>query len=100
MAATISGASLQGIYNRLNAVPAYHPMDAQTFADWSVEAGDVVTVSRGEESYSSPVSTTRMVWKGTPEVQITSTGNKKRNPVSTESKKKYKRGSAAQRSQE
>ena len=100
MAATISGASLQGIYNRLNAIPAYHPMDAQTFADWSVEAGDVVTVSRGSESYSSPVSTARMVWKGTPEVQLTSTGNKQRNPVSTESQRKYKRGSAAKRTQE
>ena len=100
MAATITDAELQGIYNRLNAVSAYHPLDAQTFADWSVEAGDIVTVSRGEESYSSPVSSARMVWKGAPQVELSSTGNKKREAVSTASQKKYKRGSAARRSQE
>ena len=100
MAVVITDASLQGIYNRLHAIPEYHPLDAQTFADWSVEAGDVVTVSRGDDSYSSPVHTSRMVWKGSPETQLTSGGNKQRDPVSTVSQKKYRRGSAAQRSQE
>lgn len=100
MAVTITDASLQGIYNRLHAIPEYHPLDAQTFADWSVEAGDVVTVSRENDSYSSPVHTSRMVWKGSPETQLTSGGNKQRDPVSTVSQKKYRRGSAAQRSQE
>lgn len=100
MAVTITDASLQGIYNRLHAIPEYHPLDAQTFADWAVEAGDVVTVSRENDSYSSPVHSSRMVWKGSPETQLTSGGNKQRDPVSTVSQKKYRRGSAAQRSQE
>ena len=100
MAVTITDASLSGIYNRLHAIPEHHPYVAQTFADWAMQAGDVVTVSQGEDSYSSPVHSVRTVWKGTPETEISVGGNKQHDPVSTASQKKYRRGSAAQRSQE
>lgn len=93
--ATVTGASLSGIYGRLNGVSGYHPVSANTFADWSVQAGDVVSVIRGEDSYESPVHTSRMVWKGAPEIELNSTGNKEREAITKVARKKYGRGSSA-----
>ena len=99
--ANVTGAELNPIYQRLNQAPTYHPFDVDAFSDWSMEAGDIVTVSRGGVDYSSPVHVSRMTWKGgAPTVQISSTGNKEREPVSKISRKKYGRGSAGVRSQE
>ena len=101
MAAKITGASLQPILSRLNTIPNYHPFEADAFSDWAMESGDMIGVSRGDEFYSSPVSSTRMVWKGnSPTVQIKSTGEKERESVAKTSRKKYGRGSAGVRSQE
>ena len=86
MANNITGASLNSIYERLNDAPEYHPLEADTFMDWSVEAGDVITVKRGDTEYNSPVQSTRMVWKGTPETKINSVGEKERESVSRTSK--------------
>ena len=101
MAAKITGASLQPILRRMNDAPNYHPFEADAFSDWSMNAGDLITINRGEESYTSPVNVSRMVWKGNaPTVQISSTGNKNREPIAKVSRKKYGRGSAGVRSQE
>jgi len=100
MAHTVTGASLNDIYTKLNGVSEYHPLDAETFADWSVQAGDVITVKRGTEEYQSPVHSSRMVWRGTPQTTISSTGKKERDAISKVSRKKYGRGGTAVRSQE
>ena len=93
MAHTVSGASLEGIYNRLNGIEQHHPLEADTFADWSVEAGDVVTISRDGKSYQSPIHTSTMKWQGkAPMVSVSSTGNEKREPISKVSRQKYSRG--------
>ena len=92
MAGEISGASLQPIYQRMNAAPQYHPLEADTFADWTVEAGDVVTISRGSTDYQSPVHSSVMVWRGSPQVTLSATGNEQRKAISKVSKEKYARG--------
>lgn len=93
----MANASLDLIRTRLNGVEPYHPFDAETFADWSVEAGDIVTVKRGEEEYASPVQSSRMVWKGSPQVTLSSGGSKERKAISKVSRQKYGRGSGAVR---
>lgn len=100
MANTVTGASLSAVYGRLNSAPRYHPFEADTFADWSVEAGDVITVKRGEKEYNSPVCSSKLVWKGTPNVMLSSTGQKERDSISKTSKKKYRGGSGGMRSQQ
>ena len=74
-------------------------MEAETFSDWSMEAGDTVTVTRGEEAYQSPIHTTRMVWKGAPQVSISSSGKKERDAVARVGQRKYARGGAGMRNQ-
>lgn len=98
--ANVSGASLSGIYDRLNAAAGYHPLDAETFADWSMEAGDIVTISRGDENYQSPIHTTRMVWKGAPQTTISASGKKERDAVSKVSQRKFARSGAGMRNQQ
>lgn len=100
MASNISGAGLNGIYSRLNSVEQYHPFETETFADWATEAGDIIKVKRGEKEYDSPVHTSRLVWKGAPQISLSSTGNKERESVAKVSKKKYRGGSGGLRNEE
>lgn len=98
MAHNVSGASLTPIYERLNDVNNYHPLDAETFADWSMEAGDIVTVSRDGKDYASPVHTSTMTWRGkTPVVAINATGKQHRDPPAKVSRQKYARSGAGMR---
>ena len=98
--ANVTNASTEDIYERLVDTNGYHPFEANTFAPWTLEAGDMVKMKRGTEEYDSPVHTTRMVWKGTPTMQVNSTGNKERESVSKVGKKKYGRGGAGMRTQQ
>ena len=100
MAATVSGASLNAIYSRLNSLQQYHPFEAETFADWSMEAGDIVSVSREGHTYQSPVHITRMVWKGAPTTTISSAGKKEREPIAKVSRQKYRSGGGGLRNQQ
>ena len=98
--ADVTGASLSPIYDRLNSAPQYHPLDADTFADWSLEAGDIVTISRDGRSYQSPVHNSTVTWKKKQQVSVSSTGNEKRESVAKMSRKRYNGGSGGLRNSE
>jgi len=89
--AVIAGASLGDVYSRLHDVDGYNPMDAETFADWSTEAGDIVTIVRGNDEYEVPVHSARMVWKGAPQTTLSAGGNRKRESLAKVSKDKFNR---------
>lgn len=94
----MANANLQNIYNRLNQTADYHPLNADTYSDWSLEAGDVVTVSRKGRSYSSPVHAATTRWNGQHRMTIESNGEKERGPISRMSEKEYSGGGSAVRS--
>lgn len=94
----VNGAGLQSIYERLNSAAEYHPLEADTFADWSLEAGDIVTVTRDNAAYESPVHSATHVWKGQQTVRISSGGDEKRESVARMSRKKYNSGGSGVRS--
>lgn len=94
----MTGASLDKILTRLSSSGQNRPMNAGTFADWSTEAGDRVTMTRDGQSYTSQVHSTTMTWKGgAPTVEMNSTGNEKRDPITKISKRKYGRSGAGGR---
>ena len=98
MAHNVNGATLTPIYERLNGVANYHPLDAETFGDWSMEAGDIVEVTRDGKSYSSPVHTSSITWRGrAPVMAINTTGNQKRDPVAKVARRKYGGSGASMR---
>ena len=79
----------QLIVNRLAAAPSIHPSGANLFVqDWVLEPGDIVTVQSGEESYQVPIYSMNLKWNGTSMLDIQSTGNQKRNPLSALNEKK------------
>lgn len=96
--ANVTGASLNPIFERLRNAPTYHPLEADTFADWSIEAGDLVTVTRDGKSYQSPVHSTKINWNKKQKVTISSTGNEKRDSVAKMSQRKFRGGSGGLRS--
>lgn len=93
--ADVRNGSLAPIYQRLNSAPTYHPQETESFADWSVEAGDIVTVSREGTSYSSPVHSTSVSWKKGQQVNMSSSGNKTRGSISKMSQTEYDTTSSA-----
>lgn len=95
--ANITGASLAPIYDRINATEKYHPYEAETFADWAMEAGDAVTLKRGNKNYKSPVHSARLTWKGIPTMSLSSTGNQERESISKVSKNKYRKSGYGRR---
>jgi hypothetical protein len=84
----VAKASVDEIYNQLHSASGYHPFTASTFADWSIEAGDIVQVTRDGETYQAPVHSTQMAWKGQPQVSMNSSGNKEKESVAVMSSKK------------
>ena len=85
-------ADLQGIYNRLNSGSQYTPLSAETFGDWSMEAGDLITAQKDGRSYTTPVMIAGLDWRGAGTVTVESTGNREREPLSVMSRKKFSGG--------
>lgn len=88
----MAGATLQPILNRLNGVPQYHPGSAETFADWTLEAGDIVRLKRKGQNFDTPVMVNTMRWNGQSKSMMEFDGQKERKAVSKVSKQKYGAG--------
>ena len=89
--------SLEPIYDRLHGANTYHPFSANTFQDWATEAGDIVTISRGDDDYEVPVHSAHLSWHGSPQVVLNGTGNKERESIEKAAQRKYARGGGGYR---
>lgn len=88
----MGAASLNQIFSRLNGITPYHPLSAETYADWSLEAGDIVQLSRDGVAYSAPVHSSTLRWNGSQKISLLSEGNRERDPISAVSQAKYNAG--------
>ena len=79
----------QNINTILTAAPQYHPYSASLFTDWTLEAGDVVTVTSDSESYTAPIHNLNMAWYGKPKVDISAEGNPKRETQDADDRRDY-----------
>lgn len=79
----------EAIYSRLRQAETFHPASASLFTDWNVQAGDVISVKSDGESYKMPVYNMRLKWQGSPRVEVESTGNLERKPLSAQKRKEY-----------
>lgn len=52
------------IYNRLNGLAIYNPVNTKMIWDWSIEAGDVVYIVRGGTTYYVLIFQQTMTWRG------------------------------------
>ena len=89
-AATIT-AKATPIYNRLNAIGAYNPVQIKFIADPSIEAGDIINVTNGGTTYTMPVFQQSMKWRGGYVVSVALADGDKTRPVLTSSERAYYR---------
>ena len=83
----------KAIYDRLAAAPTFHPASAALFAnDWALDAGDVVAVKSGDDTFSVPIYGMTLDWKGNSMVEIQSTGNEERKPISALKRRQFASG--------
>lgn len=88
----------KAIYDRLAAAPTFHPASAALFAnDWALDAGDVVAVKSGEDTFSVPIYGMTLDWKGNSRVEIQSTGNEERKPISALKRRQFASGRGSYR---
>lgn len=52
------------IYNRVNALGAYSPISIKVVADWSIEAGDIISFTYGGETFTLPIFQQTYTWRG------------------------------------
>lgn len=88
------------ILSALGELGTFAPVAADTFADWTMQAGDVVTIKSGTDSYKTPLYTLNMTWKGSPRVTMESTGSEKPEPISKFERRRYAGGRSAARAKE
>lgn len=77
------------VFDRLSSAPIQHPASARLFADWRLQAGDVVTVTSENVEYQVPVYNMEMIWKGSPMVEVDATGSKERPPLPALARRSY-----------
>ena len=73
--------SVNDVYTKLRTAPNYHPASVDLFDDCTLQAGDVVTVRSGNDSYALPIFSQHLVWNGASTTQLESTGNEKRSDL-------------------
>lgn len=86
------------IYNRLASAPTFHPASARLFEDWTLQGGDIITVTSDSDSYSLPIYGMRMKWDGGTRVSVESSGNEKRDAIEKMAQKEVTRASNGYRS--
>ena len=77
------------IYNRLHSASSYHPASVELFDDFAVEAGDVITVVKGSNSYTLPIFRKELNWTGTSVVTLESSGNRERAGLPALERREY-----------
>ena len=93
----MSSPTLSPIYDRLHGTDAYHPFTANTFADWSSEAGDTVTITRGGEDYAAPIHKQTISWRGQQRITMETGGNKEREATERVSDRKFRSSKSSAR---
>ena len=76
------------IYERLSYAPTYNPSSADLFTDWTVQAGDTLSINSDNTNYHVPIFSMRMRWTGTSKVFVEATGNQTRDSLEKMAEKK------------
>lgn len=66
------------IYNQLSQFPAFSPVMATAVCDWSIEAGDIISIETKDSTYLFPVYCQTITWNGCARVSYESTGTELR----------------------
>lgn len=87
--------SVNDIYNRLRSAPEYHPASAELFDDFTLQAGDIISVKSGSEHYPLPIFAQRVRWTGSAMVTVQSQGEQERKPLPALQRRLFSSGRGA-----
>lgn len=83
---------LDNVLSKMQGTPAFKPAYADTFGDWSLEAGDIITVETDTRQESMPIFSTDTTWTGAARTSLTCTGSKERGTIPKQQRQSYNSG--------
>lgn len=80
---------IENVLAKMQTTPQFRPMSADTFSDWSIEAGDIITVEVDGNEETLPVFSADMEWGGVARSTLSCTGNRERPTLSKAERQSY-----------
>lgn len=80
---------MDNILSKMQATPEFRPMSADTFADWSIEAGDILTVEVDGKDEVLPVFSSDLDWGGAAKSILSCSGSRERPTLSKQERQSY-----------
>lgn len=80
------------IYNRLSAFAEYTPASCDWFSDWTVQPGDVITVTYKDEEFRFPIFSSSENWDGLTRAVIECSGSEVRPVLDEQARETYQVG--------
>lgn len=84
--------ALNEVLKALSSTPSFRPISADVFPDWSIEAGDIVSIDTGagsDEGMAFPVFSADMDWNGAAKGTLSCSGNKERTTLRKQERETY-----------
>ena len=79
----------ENVLNKIRGTPAFKPAAVDTFGNWAIEAGDIISVDNDGVSETIPIFSSDMNWNGSAITTIACTGNQKREIQDKQDRKDY-----------
>lgn len=80
---------LDNVLSKMQATPQFRPISADTFSDWSIEAGDILTVEVDGKDEVLPVFSADMDWGGAAKSTLSCSGSRERPTLSKAERQQY-----------
>lgn len=68
----------ENVLNKVRGTPSFKPASVDSFGNWAIEAGDVITVENDGVTEHIPIFSSDMSWNGSAKTNMSCTGNQKR----------------------
>ena len=79
----------ENVLNKIRGTPAFKPVAVDTFGNWAIEAGDIISVDNDGVAETIPIFSSDMNWNGSAITTIACTGNQKREIQDKQDRKDY-----------
>lgn len=80
---------LDNVLSKMQATPQFRPISADTFSDWSIEAGDILTVEVDGKNEVLPVFSADLDWGGAAKSTLSCSGSRERPTLSKAERQQY-----------
>lgn len=79
----------ENVLNKIRGTPAFKPAAVDTFGNWAIEAGDIISVDNDGAVETMPIFSSDMNWNGSAITTIACTGNPKREIQDKQTRNDY-----------